>query len=430
MSNFKFSDFDHNPVSLLSSSRCNITNQILQITFIDKFSNGQVILELKAEASQSDFKDAILAVLRSPPSLTPLHAGSLNASYPQLQGNTSSSNYRTDLSSSATNAEPDVSLQPTTTSTIQDLSRYRQQRLEVEKNKRADADRAQQKAKAKARHEATENVSGSSKAKQASYVQQRRKRQQEEKLEQERIRRDIEYDKAARKEKEVCRRAFYETESKDIDNLEGLAGQNLPSNAHRISQRSPNRCALQVRLFDGSTIRKEFQPHQTMRTDVRAWVDEQSNHRDEPYTFKQILTPMPNRTIGISEEEESLISLHLMPSATLVKVPISNFTEAYDQGIVSRGVSASYNIASLGVNMITGALHKVLGFGQAIRAAEESTLQSQSQQPAMGRTNTRIRSLQDRKEESQEHQLYNGNQVCLLQQHNNSHRKLMCVAKF
>lgn len=35
LSIFRFSDFDHNPVSLLSSGKCNIVDQNSQITFID-----------------------------------------------------------------------------------------------------------------------------------------------------------------------------------------------------------------------------------------------------------------------------------------------------------------------------------------------------------------------------------------------------------
>lgn len=342
----------------------------------------------------------------------PLPADSLNASYSQPQANPSLLSHHSDSPSSASGTELDVTIQPLATSTVQDLLRHRQQRIEAEMKEKDDTERAQQKARAKARREAIENAPGSAKAKQASYAQQQRRRQREEELERERIRRDIEYDKAARREKEERRTTVYKTESKFIDSSGGLADQMSSSDARRISQRSSNRCALQVRLFDGSTIRKDFQPHETLRTDVRAWVDEQVTPRDDPYTFKQILTPMPNRTIGISEEEESLMSLGLMPSATLIKIPITKFTEAYDQGILSRGVSTGYNVASLGVSMIAGALHRVLGFGQATRQAEEPTLQSQTKEASIGRTEIRIRSFQDRNEDPQEHQLYNGNQVC------------------
>lgn len=351
-------------------------------SFIDKSSNGQLVLELKAGISKSDFTNAVIATIR--PSSSPQTPG------PDL-----------DLNSPGTNS-----------STVDDLFRDRRQRLDAEKKQEHDAERAEQKAKAKARREAIEGTPGSARAKQLSYAQQQRKRQQDERLERERIRRDIENDKAARKEKEERRKANYKAETKIVDSATDLMDQPLPSNAPKPGQISSNRCALQVRLFDGSTIRKLFQPQETLRADVRAWIDEQSDHSDVPYTLKQILTPEPNRTIGISEEGESLQSLSLMPSATLVMVPVSNFTDAYSQGVLSRGVSAGYNIASQGISSIAGALYQVLGFGQPTQQAERPTSQSEIKEPEKSRTEIRVRSLRDQQHEPQDHQFYNGNQVC------------------
>jgi hypothetical protein len=49
--------------------------------------------------------------------------------------------------------------------------------------------------------------------------------------------------------------------------------------------------------------------------DMYQWIDEQRTD-DTPYVFKQILSPLPNRNISITEEVMDVKSLGLMPSAT------------------------------------------------------------------------------------------------------------------
>lgn len=303
----------------------------------------------------------------------------------------------------------------------------RRRRLEADKKAKDAAEKAERLAKATARRaEAEAAVAGvnpdSAKAKQLSYAQQQKKRQQEARLERERIVREIENDKAFRREKEERRKALAKSEAEGDDGAEGLVDKQLSSESSAPILIDSKVCALQVRLFDGSTIRARFTPQSTLSCEVRKWVDEDRTDGDSPYTFKQIIAPLPSRAITISEEEETLQSLGLAPSATLVMIPVHGFTTAYNAGpnMVSRGISAGFNVVSGGVGlvsggvgMVAGALGTFLGVGQhrpGPKAVETGRV------TAPGATNTvakepttKIRTLLDQQEKRDKQQFYNGN---------------------
>lgn len=314
---------------------------------------------------------------------------------------------------------PSASTGGQTSQIVQNLLADRRRRLEIDKKEKDNAEKAERKAKAEARKEAMVVAPDSAKAKQATYAAQQRKRQQEAKLERERILRQIEHDKAERKEKEERRKATAKAEAEGIDGAGGLVDQQLASEVNFPKPTGSKECAVQVRLFDGSTVRSRFPSDQTLRGNVRPWVDQQKLDDDVPYTFKQVLTPMPNRTLSISEEEESLQSLGLTPSATLVTVPVQGYTAAYSggQGIVSKGASAGYNVVSAGAGIVTGALGTFLGLGRATITGEppgihDATMQENADSDATGtESGINIRTLRDQRDDQDDHQLYNGNQV-------------------
>ena len=301
------------------------------------------------------------------------------------------------------------------TSTVQSVLEERRKRLERDKKEKDAKAKAERRAIAEARKDINQAEPGSAKAKQASYAQEQRKRQQEAKLERERILRDIENDKAARREKEEQRKAQAKAEAEGADQTDGLANDQLAREDAQFKSKSSKDCALQVRLFDGSTIRQRFAADQTLRKDVRPWIEEQRSDGATPFTFKHILTPMPNRTLSISDEEESLQALGLTPSATLIMVPVQGYTSAYaaDSGLLSRGISAGYNVLSTGAGMITGALGTFLGIGQTAPQPEQATTTSEQSSPQASSTGSKInvRTLRDQRSDRDDHQLYNGNQV-------------------
>ena len=298
---------------------------------------------------------------------------------------------------------------------VQNLLAERRRRLEIDQKEKEAAESADRKAKADARQASIMSDPNSAKAKQATYAAQQRKRQQDAKSERERILRQIEHDKAERKEKEEQRKALARAEVQEKDDST-LADEQL---RNEINQPRPTRskeCAIQVRMFDGSNIRHKFPSDATLRTDVRPWIDKERLDGDIPYTFKQILTPLPNRTLSISDEEESLQSLGLTPSATLVMVPVQGYTAAYDnQGLVSRGASTGYSLVSGGAGIITGALRTILGFGQATgrpnEAQENEAVGDMAPETREAGPSINIRTLRDQRDGRDGHQLYNGNQV-------------------
>lgn len=313
------------------------------------------------------------------------------------------------------NPSPASPSAPRPTSTVQNLLAERRERLERDKKDKDAAEKAEKKAKADARLDSINKNPDSAKAKQASYAQEQRRRQQDAKQERERVLREIENDKAVRKEKEQERKALAKAEAKGNDGVDGLANQQLAQEAAQSRPKTSKECAVQVRLFDGSTIRQRFPSDQTLRSHVRPWIEKQRSDGDNPYTFKQILSPLPNRTLSISEEEESLQSLGLAPSATLVMVPIQGYTAAYagDPGLLSKGVSTGYNVLSTGAGMITGALSTFLGVGQATTEAQQAATSSSqdARQDAPAASKINVRTLQDQRSDKEDHQLYNGNQV-------------------
>ena len=416
-------------------------------------NNGQLVLDLEGEIEKGQFKAAILRALSSrssqpqriafspTPSSDPSttqHTSDQTVSRPSTLATRSSSAHSSpdNLSSTARNntdhanmpssrhqiVDPAATIPSSvnpTSQTVQNLLADRRRRLELDKKEKENAEKAERKAKAEARKEAMVVAPDSAKAKQATYAIQQRKRQQEAKLEKERILRQIEHDRAERKDKEERRKAIAKAEAEGTDGAGGLVDQQLASEVSFPKSTRSKECAVQVRLFDGSTIRSRFPSNHTLRGNVRPWIDQQKFDDDVPYTFKQVLTPMPNRTLSISEEEESLQSLGLTPSATLVIVPVQGYSAAYSggQGIVSKGASAGYNVVSAGAGIVTGALGTFLGLGRVTTTGEppgvrDTTMQGNAESDATGtESGSNFRTLRDQRADQDDHQLYNGNQV-------------------
>lgn len=178
----------------------------------------------------------------------------------------------------------------------------------------------------------------------------------------------------------------------------------------------PQEYRLQVRLFDGSSVRSTFTPKQTIGKDVRSWLDQQMIDDNRPYNLKHILTPLPSRTLSVSEESQTLEKLGLGSTANLVMVPVQSYTSAYAASASSlpvRGVSAVYNVASSVASTAASFVGSFLGYGQTEAPREP---EASSSQPAPTPRNTRssgpnIRTLHDQRNDGRDSQLYNGNQV-------------------
>ncbi|OJK00702.1 hypothetical protein ASPACDRAFT_42193 [Aspergillus aculeatus ATCC 16872] len=189
----------------------------------------------------------------------------------------------------------------------------------------------------------------------------------------------------------------------------------------------PEQYRLQVRLFDGSSVRSSFSPSQTIRADVRPWLDTQTLEEKRPYNLKHILTPLSNRTLTIAEEEQSLAELGLGSSANLVMVPISTYTDAYSaagSSLPIRAVSSAYGLFSSAVGTATGLVGSFLGYGSTARdpssaqtgspsTSTSSTSDADRRARPAGASNRGpiIRTLRDQRGEQENNQFYNGNQL-------------------
>jgi hypothetical protein len=235
-----------------------------------------------------------------------------------------------------------------------------------------------------------------------------RKKKQAEKEELARIKARIEADKAARKAEADTRRAEREKH-------------------------------LNVRLFDGQTVRSTFPRTAKLQNDVRPWIDqefaaraENPEQRHPPYYFRQILAPLPSKELSMGDEDQTLGDIDLAPSATLVLIPVKGYTEAYSggggglvgsaTGAVSGLVGGVFGLAGSALGFVGNTVSSVLG-GGAASAQEQSQEQSaagralgdaQQQSEGSGTSNVRVRTLADqRAREPRSQQLYNGNQVCI-----------------
>ncbi|EGE09558.1 UBX domain-containing protein [Trichophyton equinum CBS 127.97] len=242
------------------------------------------------------------------------------------------------------------------------------------------------------------------KKEQAEWKGKQKRRHQQESEERERVLERIRRDNEERKAKAERQRA-------------------AAAEKHEASRTTPpasQKYRLQVRLFDGSSIRNTFSPNQTIGTAVRSWLDRERSDGDAPYTLKHILTPLENKTISLSEEDQSLQELGVGPTATLVMVPIRTYTDAYSDSGASlpyRVLSGGYNLVAGTVNAVAGVVGSALGIGQnpaAVgRGASTQTEATEETSTTSSRMSTRnrVRTLHDANSGENDHQFYNGNQL-------------------
>ncbi|KAL8323407.1 hypothetical protein RB597_009181 [Gaeumannomyces tritici] len=265
-----------------------------------------------------------------------------------------------------------------------------------------------------------------------------RKRRLEGQEARRRILEQIEHDKAVRRQRDEQRKAERRAAAAGDDG-QNVAASSSPAEAVQppagaigsasaaAASRQSKTCALQVRDFDGSTIRTRLPSGGTLRKEVREWVDASrvaSGQAKDPYLFKIVLTPLPNRTIEETEEDQSLADLGLAPSSTLILVPVRRFATAYGgPGAASGGL-----LAGLWA-MILSFLNPVILFFRAfttrqkqlqadeeIRLARLDRSRQQQDQPSnpAGRQeqgSARVTGFRNLNDDRRDQQLYNGNSL-------------------
>ena len=226
-----------------------------------------------------------------------------------------------------------------------------------------------------------------------------RRKQRDAADERKRILKQIENDRAARRDEAAAK-------------ARGGMPATTSSGPSKPTGRQSDNAAILVRLSDGSTLRSRFAKGSSVRADIRKWVDEnRGDGGTGPYKFRVALGPTDSRIIDETEEDHSLEELGLTPSATLVLVPIPRFVTA------NAGSGIVQSTTSLFVwffTMITTFFGNI--FGRGAPSGEEIEMDDLNREGRSGQQGTssgsRVNTLQDSARQRRDHQLYNGNSVC------------------
>ncbi|CAO2657700.1 Nn.00g038260.m01.CDS01 [Neocucurbitaria sp. VM-36] len=383
-------------------------------TFI-VIQNGQLQLQLSSDVTKDVFTNSIRKVLGAEaiPGSGTAQAAPPQASTPELSQMRTTLETEEDLYGATSPFEPARPAAPTPAAT------------------------STSSAKAKGKQKATSSpetkpvplaASVSSAQKDAREALRKKKREEAEELA--RIKARIEADKAERKAQAEARKA--ERERERDTNAQSEAQLRTATSSRGSQAKIVN---LNVRLFDGRTIRSTFARTATLQEDVRSWIDEEfaklsaddpniDNKRLPPYFFRHILAPQPSRELSAGDESQSLGDIDLAPSATLVLVPVKGYTEAYSGaggGVVGTAtglLGGALGLVSSTVGFVGSALGSVVGYGSAPTEAQtgqttESRLGQGSQRPASSEgSSIRVTTLADqRAREPRDQQFYNGNQL-------------------
>ncbi|KAK7914608.1 hypothetical protein PG985_012311 [Apiospora marii] len=316
-------------------------------------------------------------------------------------------------------AAPSVPAVPTPSSGereagVQSRASDETKRVEAEKQAKEKAAKAEREKRAKERqdaaHAGNEGQASNPTAAMSSYAQMMRQKRQEAKEERQRILQRIEDDKRARREREAEeKKARLLLASVDPDaaasSTNAAAGPPIPL----PTRGGGPTCNLQVRLFDGSTLRGRFPSDQTLGREVRQWIDEKRTDGTDPYTFRIVLTPLPNKAIEPAEESDMLRDLGLAPSATLILTPVVRVATAYEQGggLLLRGWSYLY--ALIGMLFSPFALLFRGRHNDSHGASRENI--PLDDLDADGSSRQRFRGFRNPEDERRDHQFYNGNSL-------------------
>ncbi|KAK9354463.1 hypothetical protein V1505DRAFT_323977 [Lipomyces doorenjongii] len=197
-----------------------------------------------------------------------------------------------------------------------------------------------------------------------------------------------------------------------------LSMSTSPNPESRAQKRAPsadndhhNSSALAIRLFDGSSINNRFPLNATLG-DVRRWIDANRTDGDAPYS---ILSQFPHKVFSASDEIETLVTLELHPSATLILKPVSNYSSAYSPATSLGHVQSGLHS---GITWAWGALGTFLGLGYTEPTGTDEDYYTNPNRDSAGvNANTsdrsRTRTMQHLPDADSERRTYNGNQLNL-----------------
>lgn len=387
-------------------------SDISSIPTLVVIQNGQLQLQLKSDATKNDFINSVRQVLGASP----------------IPG------------SSATATSPPQAITPTQTESTanaeEETDLYGESEPMIPTPEPPPASAPSTKAKGKQKASWTPDLKPATSSGSASKAQQEardalRKKKREEAEELARIKARIEADKAARKVEAERRKAEREQERNQTAQTAAPSRTNTSTRGSQAKNVN-----LNIRLFDGRTIRSTFAREATLQGEVRSWIDsefsklaqddENINHRQlPPYYFRHILPPQPSRELSAGDESQSLGDIDMAPSATLVLVPVKGYTQAYTGhnsgavGITTGLIGGAFDLVSSTVGYVGSTLGSFLGSGSGSTPAQEQggghTMgprpnREPQHDPVLDNAGIRVRTLADQRAREPQ-QFYNGNQV-------------------
>jgi UBX domain len=243
----------------------------------------------------------------------------------------------------------------------------------------------------------------------ADYIKMQKEREQKQRDERERIRQQIKSDREERRRREELRK---QPQAQAVDVTGNMSPTPTAPKSHDIR--------VQVRTFDGSTLRQTFTSSANISSDIRPWIDSTSL-QSIPYNLKIILTPLPNRNIEAAEEEQSLVDLGIKGSCTLVMVPVKGYVESYTGsttgGLLGSAVSGGYNVVAGTAGAVLGGVKSFFGWNSPASTTEPDTGSingGNQNDPGQPTQNVRVRTLADQRIDAakkKDQQFYNGNQL-------------------
>lgn len=391
--------------------------------------NGQLKEYISAGTSKGDFvsrvtkafsaqtetqgQDSAPVAQTEPPTPTSAAPSNTNSNPPSAQTTPSGQAHQ----ASSTIEQPSG---PTQAQLLAEAERRRQaarkEREQIEKERRR---------KEKGKMPASQDSKQDDAVKKAS--QQLAERQRKAREDKARVLKLIEDDKAERRARSERQRTERQASvSEDVS--ESTSGAAVAPSSSAV--RRHDQCSIQVRLFDGSTIRTRFPTRVTISKDVRKWIDENRTDGKDPYTFKIILTPLPNKAIDhATEEDQTLEELGLAPSSTLVLTPVDRYANAYTNTNMNAGLTNPVSrfvttVLAVLVNILGGITAALGGLGHVgnadgsagegnhAGASHHEQSDSQGQATASARDGSgRIKGFQNPDDVKRDQQLYNGNSV-------------------
>jgi len=167
---------------------------------------------------------------------------------------------------------------------------------------------------------------------------------------------------------------------------------------------------LAIRLLDGSSIKHRF-PSGSILADVRKWIDSNRTDGEVPYS---ILSLFPHRLFSVLDEQETLVSLELHPSATIILKPVNDYVNAYNP--VNAVDRVRYGFQS-GVSWIWSFVGPFFWFGSSQQPSEAESRQFQNDErqdaSEFGSSTGQTRTIRDLRDQDRDRRTYNGNQLNL-----------------